>query len=95
MRKTLPKRTEYYYRQFAAGDAKNIAHPLDAKRFYRFIHVAHQGRTKLSGVELETMLMALGFSKDNAEYCGDIYQHGRDLLETRVAFNYSEKWKEK
>jgi hypothetical protein len=93
MRKTLPKRTKYYFDQFAKGDAKNLAHHLDAKRFYHFIHAAHQGRTKLMGVEVEEILLEHGFTKNNAEYCGEIYDHGRNLLKSRVAFNYNDKWK--
>ena len=89
----LPKRTQYFFNTFVEAANKNVLHPLDWKRFYRFIYVAHAGRTKLSQAELEALLVSRGFSPKQSERLADIYHHGRKILKSRLSLNYFRQWK--
>ena len=88
MPRALPERTGYYFAQFVAAANKDVLHPLDWRRFYHFIHAAHQGRAKLSSHEVESLLVERGFSVSQAACLSNIYHHGRELLTWRPAFNY-------
>jgi hypothetical protein len=92
--KKLPQRTKYFFYQFVNGANKQIIHPLDWIRFYRFIYAAHRGRTRLSEGELEKLLVEAGFPADNASQLANIYYHGRGPLKRKPYFNYDGKWKE-
>ena len=91
MRK-LPQRTKYFFDQFINAANEQILHPLDWRRFYHFIHAAHQGRTKLSADELKKLLLEAGFSDENADELASIYHHGRGLLKRKLPFNYNCEW---
>ena len=94
MRKTLPRRTNYFYQQFVNAANKNIPHWKDMERYYHFIWVAHLGRTKLNVAELEQMLLADGFPADVAESLSRVYYDGRELLKNRIIPAYF-NWKGK
>ncbi|MFX0200790.1 MAG: hypothetical protein ACFFCW_32115 [Candidatus Hodarchaeota archaeon] len=86
--RTLPKRTKHFFDQFIDSANKQIPHPVDMKRFYRFIHAAHQGRTRLSASELEQLLVCAGFMEDLAADLANIYYHGRGLLASKPNLSY-------
>lgn len=84
--KKLPKRTKLFYENFVSNANKQIPHPLDMKLFYWFIHATHQGRTKLSPSELKELLSSDGFTEELASDLASIYDHGRNLLASKVKF---------
>jgi hypothetical protein len=86
--KKLPKRTAFFFDQFANNANKRILHPLDWKQFYWFIQAAYEGKTKLSTGELEELLASRGFQPVMSASLSNIYYHGRQLLKSRVSMVY-------
>jgi hypothetical protein len=71
--RTLPKRTKHFFDKFANNANKQLPHPSDMKRFYRFIHACHQGKTKSLASEVERLLIHAGFDKEYAKELAGIY----------------------
>ena len=86
--KKLPPHTKYYFEQFNQDGAAWSWHPNDVDRFIHFVHAAHQGRTKLSEMELKELLIERGFGAKTAEDLAGYYNFGRRLLKRKPAFNY-------
>lgn len=84
----LPVHTKYFFDQFVNAANKRILHPFDWKRFYDFIYAAHRWRTKLSDVQLETLLEDAGFDLQEAKCLATIYYHGRRLLKRKPDLNF-------
>lgn len=60
--RNLPRKTGYFYRQFASGSTKTFSyHPADMDRFYRFVIAAHRGGTKLTEGYVKELLIEDGF----------------------------------
>ena len=85
--RNLPRKTGYFYRQFASGSTKHFTyHWADMNRFYTFIIAAHRGGTQLTGEDVEELLVEDGFEQETAEHLGDIYRHGREILKLNSKF---------
>lgn len=85
--RNLPRKTGYFYRQFASGSTKHFTyHWADMNRFYTFIIAAHRGGTQLTGEDVEELLVEDGFEQEAAEHLGDIYRHGREILKLNKTF---------
>ena len=79
----LPRKTGYFYRQFASGSTKTFSyHPADMTRFYRFIIAAHGGGAKLTEGDVKELLVEDGFKEATAEHLANIYYHGRKILKS-------------
>jgi hypothetical protein len=88
LRPKLPKRTKYFFDQFAAAANITALHSRDWERYYHFIHVAHLGGARIIRDDLIRLLLEKHFSPDDAEYLVDVYEHGRTLLRHRIIPRY-------
>ena len=86
--RTLPERTDSFYRSFVNLANKNVPHPLDRERFYHFIIAAHQGRTKLSHWDVLEMLIRDGFEEEDSKAFAEKYKIGRDVLQAQKSFPF-------
>lgn len=86
--KRLPVCTKYFFDQFIHAANKQVLHPLDWKRFYDLIYVAHKWRTKLSEGQLMKLLEDAGFDSEMANELANVYEHGRSLLKRKPDLNY-------
>lgn len=68
------------FHSFVVAANKSSLHPLDWRRFYSFVHVAHAYRSKLDDIQLSRILVKSGFTDDCAREIASVYQHGRELL---------------
>ena len=80
--KRLPLRADRLLRSFADLANKEVLHPLDMKRFYEFIQYCHRHRIRVRDFEIEELLISMGFSDEDSNDLGIVYQHGRGLLKT-------------
>jgi hypothetical protein len=69
--------------RFAALANKAAPHPRDWKRFYEFIVVAHQRRTKWDADDIQAKLRMYGFDERHATDFAAAYWHGRCVLYTQ------------
>lgn len=76
----LPPATCKLFVQFINCANRSVLHPLDWRRFYRFIRFCHSRRVKLSRDCLRDLLIRGHFSKQKAADLAEIYLHGRRLL---------------
>lgn len=60
-----------------------IIHSNDLKRFNEFIRFCHVKRVKLTGQQLEALLLRVGGNSARAKQLSDIYYYGRELLKCR------------
>ncbi len=85
--KNLPRKTGYFYRQFASGSTKTFSyHPADMTRFYRFVIAAHRGGAKLTEGDVKELLVEDGFKETTAEHLATIYNSGREILKLNRRF---------
>lgn len=85
---TRAKRTRYFLERFLrACDESGPRAAEGWKRFYHFIHAAHQGRVRWTGTQVKDLLSE-GLNADTAARLACIYEHGRKLLKAKPALNY-------
>jgi hypothetical protein len=85
----LPPRARYFFDKFAQACVPNGPRAAeDWKRFYRFIHAAHQRRLGWTAAKVAVLLSSNGFDHRNVSMLAFVYAHGRALLRARPAMNY-------
>lgn len=75
------ERALWQYALLAHGS--NASHPLDWRRFYKFVVLAHLRRKGWDVGGVKSRLMKYGFSKELALEMAEIYWHGRCVLRVR------------
>ncbi len=65
------------------ADGSNASHPLDWKRFYRFVVLAHVRRKGWDVGEVKSRLVKYGFPSRKALEMAEVYWHGRCVLRIR------------
>lgn len=78
--KELPPATRAIFLQFANCANRRALHPLDWKRFYRFIRFCHAKRVKLQSWTLRELLIRAHFPDHLSAHLANIYEHSRELL---------------
>jgi len=81
--------------QFAHLAGSNVSHPLDWRRFYRFIVLAHIHRKGWDVGKVKSFLLRYGFSPEKALEMAEIYWHGRCVLRIRKKWSDYSGWVEK
>ena len=76
----IPPETFKRLRAFCRLANTSCMHPLDWKRYYRFIHFCHQRRPSMSSGQLRRELQMSGFSDDLSKELSNYYVFGRCLL---------------
>ena len=79
----LPPATRRIFLQFVNCANRKVLHPLDWRRFYRFVRFCHAKRVKLTSHTLCRLLVRGHFAESKAEYLADVYERCRELLATR------------
>lgn len=79
------KSTEQALARFAVLANKASLHPYDWNRFYAFVSIAHQFRSRWNHLEVAAKLKTYGFSDARARELSEIYWHGRCVLQMRKA----------
>jgi len=75
------ERALWQYALLAHGS--NASHPLDWRRFYKFVVLAHVRRKGWDVAEVKSRLLRYDFSPEKALEMAEIYWHGRCLLRIR------------
>src|SRR5664280_515567 len=71
---------EYALWRFALIANKTSPHPLDWKRFYEFVVIAHQRRVGWDEGDVQAKLKKFGFDQQHAADLANAYWHGRCTL---------------
>ncbi len=72
---------EFALWQYAGlAHGSNATHPLDWRRFYKFVVLAHARRRGWDVGAVKSRLIKYGFSPDKALEMAEIYWHGRCVL---------------
>ena len=82
MEPSLPDLAFSSFKLFLAIANKGALHPLDWRRFYKFIRVCEASAVQLSGPDIRRLLQRSGFDAEYAEELSNIYDHGRGILRT-------------
>lgn len=77
----LVERALWQYAYLAHGSG--ASHPLDWRRFYKFVVFAHNRRKGWDVGEVKSRLIRYGFSKEKALEMAEVYWHGRCVLRIR------------
>jgi hypothetical protein len=67
--------------QFAAAANKDILHPLDRERFYRFAYRVHALRLQETAEDVRQYLVANGFTEKKTEELAFLFDELQDCLE--------------
>jgi hypothetical protein len=70
----LPPQCAKLFQRFAVLANKSVLHPLDWKRFYKFVRNCRI-RLRTSEDEMTRLLMKEGFSEEYAQHISEIYVH--------------------
>jgi hypothetical protein len=76
----LSPRTQIVFANFLNLANRKTLHPLDMRRFYRFIRYAHAHHARINGTTRSVLLQKYGFTSTKAVALGEIYEHGLGLL---------------
>lgn len=76
----LPPVARKHFAQFINCANRSSMHPLDWKRFYRFVRFCHAKRVRLESGSLRILLVRGHFSETKAAHLANIYEHGRAML---------------
>lgn len=87
--KELPLLARTLFLSFVDLANTSLLHPLDMRRFYRFIRFCHARKVNLGEHELRAHLLQAKFSEEDADNLSSIYYHGRNLLSVGVPHSRS------
>ena len=77
----LVERALWQYAGLAHGN--RASHPLDWRRFYSFVVLAHNRRKGWDVSEVKSRLVKYGFPPEKALEMAEVYWHGRCVLRIR------------
>ena len=80
LRPKLPHKTETAFRAFVGRANRSALHPLDWRRFYKFVHAATTYRANLEDHQVAHLLYAEGFEWKKCEQLARVFHHGREIL---------------
>lgn len=79
----LPPATRKVFVQFLNCANRSSLHPLDRRRFNRFVRYCHARRVRLTERVLEGLLVRGYFAHEKARNLAHLYAYGRELLADR------------
>lgn len=79
----IPQKAQELFEKFALLADKNALHPNDWERYYKFIQFCSTYDVPLTQVDIRDLLIASGFSLEDADRISETYYHGRNLLDAR------------
>jgi hypothetical protein len=81
---SIPATVKPYFNSFVGCANMGMLHPNDWDRFYRFIRVCHKKRVGLIESDIARLLTQAGFDEEYARQLGNVYDHGRRLLQVWI-----------